>query len=91
MASASGGRVMMAAKKPKRRTIRMAVIPEPAPNTRSVLMYVGPGTVAMRGQDNVTMVCGNCGSPILEGMKTIQVRNLVFRCNKCGAFNETLA
>jgi predicted RNA-binding Zn-ribbon protein involved in translation (DUF1610 family) len=76
-------------KRQARRTARMAVIPEPAPNTRSVIIYTGPGTVAMKGGANVTMVCGNCGSPILEGIKTSQVQSLVFRCNNCQAFNET--
>jgi len=76
-------------KRQARRTVRMVVIPQPAPNTRSVLLYTGPGTVAMRGQGNVTMICGNCGKPLLENIKTSQVRNLVFRCNNCGMFNET--
>ena len=82
---------MAAAKKQRRRTVRMIVIPEPEPNTRSVLLYTGPGTVVMRGPGNVTMVCGQCNSPLLEGMKVTQVQNLVFRCKNCGAFNETLA
>ncbi len=76
-------------KRQARRTVRMVVIPEPAPNTRSVIVYMGPGTVAMRSQGNVTMTCGNCGSPILESVKVGQFRSLVFRCNKCGVFNET--
>lgn len=73
-----------------RRQIQMAVIPEPEPNTRSVLMYTGPGTVAAKGSGNVTMICGNCASPILENVKVAQFQNIVFRCNKCGAFNEVL-
>ncbi len=75
----------------KTRHVRMAVIPEPAPGTRSVLVYEGPGTVAMRSQGNVTMECGKCGSPLLVGIKTSHVVELVFKCSKCGAFNETLA
>lgn len=76
---------------PKKRRIRLAVIPEPEPNTRSVLIYTGEGTVVMRGPGNVTMECGNCGAPIIVGVKTSQLQNLVFKCPNCGAFNETLA
>lgn len=79
---------------PKRRTIRMMVIPEPAPNTRSGIINIGPGTVVVRGQGkgmgNVTMVCGNCGSPLLENIKVSQFQSLVFLCNKCGVYNDTL-
>jgi hypothetical protein len=53
-------------------------------------MYEGAGTVAMRGPGNVMMDCGRCGSPLLVGMKTPQVANLVFKCKNCGAFNETV-
>lgn len=76
-------------KKGKRR-VRLAVIPEPESDTRSVIVYTGEGTVAMRGQGKVVLECGNCGKPIVDGLAMTQVRNLVFRCNNCGAYNETL-
>jgi uncharacterized Zn finger protein len=47
--------------------------------------------VVMRGAGNVTMECGNCGAPLLVGVKVAQFRDLVFRCPACGQFNETLA
>lgn len=78
-----------AARQP-RRQIQLHVIPEPEPNTRSVLLYTGPGTVGVTGDGNVTMICGNCGSPLLENVKVAQFQGLVFRCNKCEAFNEVL-
>jgi predicted RNA-binding Zn-ribbon protein involved in translation (DUF1610 family) len=73
-----------------RRKIRMMVIPEPEPHTRSVIMYVGPGTVAMKGPGNVTMVCGNCGSPLIVGLKVSALESVVLRCNNCGAFNDSI-
>jgi uncharacterized Zn finger protein len=76
---------------PKKRRIRLMVIPEPEQGTRSVLVYTGEGTVVMRGPGNVVMECGNCGVPLLEGVKVAQIQNLVFRCPSCGSFNETLA
>jgi len=79
---------------PKKRTqrrIRMMVIPEPEPNTRSVLVYTGEGTVVMRGPGNVIMECGNCQVPLTEGVGVAQVQSLVLRCPNCGEFNESLA
>jgi len=77
---------------PKRpRRLRLAVIPEPEPGTRSVLIYTGEGTVIMNGPGNLVMECGNCGVPLVKGVKTNQLRNLVFKCPNCGAFNETIA
>jgi predicted RNA-binding Zn-ribbon protein involved in translation (DUF1610 family) len=73
------------------RNIRMRVIPEPEEGTRTVLKYVGEGTVIMSGPGNVIMECGNCGVPLIEGLSVAQIQNLVFPCPSCGAFNETLA
>lgn len=75
----------------KKRHVRMAVIPKPEPNTRTVINYTGEGTVAMRGSGQVVLECGNCGEPIVDGLAMTQVRNLVFKCNNCGEYNETLA
>ena len=76
---------------PKKRRIKLMVIPEPEPGTRSVIVYTGEGTVVMTGPGNVVMECGNCGAPLLKGVKVSTIQNLVFRCPSCGQFNETLA
>ena len=79
-------------KKPSKRTIALRVIPEPEPDTRSVLSMVGSGTVALKGDgSNLVMECGNCGAPLIEGAPMTSVQNLVFRCNRCGEYNETMA
>jgi hypothetical protein len=46
----------------------------------------------MRGKDapNLILECGLCDSPLIVGMRTSQVENLVVKCNGCGAFNETI-
>ncbi len=75
----------------KKRKVSLAVIPEPEPNTRSVLIFSGEGTVVMSGQGNVTLECGNCHAPLVQGIEMKQLENLVFKCNNCGAYNETLA
>jgi len=78
-------------KKQAKRHLRMMVIPEPKPNTRSVLVYMGEGTIAMRGDGNVVMECGNCGAPLVDGVPTGNIQNIVLKCPQCEAFNETLA
>ncbi len=77
--------------KQAKRHIQLMVIPEPEPNTRSVIVYTGEGTVVMKGPGNAIMECGNCGVPLIEGVPVANIRNIVFRCPSCGAFNETLA
>jgi hypothetical protein len=76
--------------KKRKRHIKLMVIPEPEPDTRSVFMYVGDGTVAMKGPGNVVMECGKCGAPLVEGVPVSQIRNIVFFCQSCGAHNETI-
>ncbi|MEX1133756.1 MAG: hypothetical protein WED83_02810 [Acidimicrobiia bacterium] len=69
----------------------LAVIPEPEPNTRSVLIRSGEGTVVMQGEGKVILECGNCHEPLVQGIEMKQLKNLVFKCNNCGVYNETLA
>ena len=78
-------------KYPRPQRIKLAVIPDPQ-GTRAGIKYEGEGegTVIMRGPGHLTMECGNCGADLLVGVATSQVRNMVFRCNSCKAWNETL-
>jgi hypothetical protein len=72
---------------------RLKVIPEPAENTRSVLAGgESRDSLIIEGEAGVDLSydCGACGSPLAYGVRPGQLQNLVLRCNKCGAFNETL-
>lgn len=70
--------------------IKLREIPKPEEGTRTVLVYSGDGTVAMSGvATGHDYVCGVCDSVILEAIPKGQVVNVVFRCNNCGAFNDT--
>lgn len=42
------------------------------------------------GKAPLIWLCGGCREPILKGMEPGQVENLVFLCNGCGTYNETL-
>lgn len=68
--------------------IHLRAIPEPEPNTRSVIVYQGPGTVAIKGEGTTTFVCAACESPLAENVEELQLRNLVLVRNGCGAYNE---
>ena len=67
---------------------KMAVIPEPAPNTRSVLVC-GPdlkGPLIKSGGSR-DYVCGRCNRTLLRHVARTQIQNILIRCT-CGAFNE---
>jgi phage FluMu protein Com len=68
-------------------THKMQVIPEPAPNTRSVLAptFVGP---VMSGAGANSYACGSCGTVLLDRVEYKQVQDIVVKCGKCQAFNE---
>lgn len=69
--------------------IKLKVIPEPDPDTRSVFIYNGEGTIAFRGFDvGLALTCGQCNSHLVVGIPRENVRNIVLKCNSCGAFNE---
>lgn len=70
---------------------KLNVIPEPAPDTRSVLRMQGEGTVVIRVEDAERPVhtCGACDAPLIVGLGLLHIQNVVLRCNGCGAFNET--
>lgn len=70
-------------------TNTLKVISEPDPNTRSVFIYDGEGTVAFRGyQVGLALVCGSCKSHLVVGISRENIQNIVIRCKKCGSYNE---
>lgn len=81
------------AQKRRKRIIPMVVIPEPEPNTRSVLIKSDDGTLFIKGDQSpqTVLVCGKCRSPLTEGISVDQVQNIVLQCNHCKAYNEALA
>jgi hypothetical protein len=77
---------------PRPSVITLAVIPEPKPDTRTVIEGTDENMTLLVGDGpGPTMVCGNCGKTLVIGMTVRRVRNLVFKCPKCGEYNETLS
>jgi hypothetical protein len=70
--------------------IALKIIPEPDPDTRSVFIKTGDGTIIFQGYDtSISLDCGKCSAPLVVGLAPEQVVNIVFKCNQCGSFNET--
>lgn len=70
-------------------TSTLKVIPEPDPDTRSVFIYEGEGTVVFAGyQVGLALVCGSCKSHLVVGIPRENIQNIVIRCKGCGSYNE---
>lgn len=69
--------------------VRLTVIPEPDPESRSVFLRDGDGTVAFQGFEvGLSQDCGNCAACLIAGLPPGRVAGIVIRCNACGSFNE---
>ena len=68
----------------------MTLIPRPAPDSRPVLTSAFRGPL-IRGDGDLSYRCGNCGDVLADSIAYEQVRNLVFQCFRCTAFNEVPA
>lgn len=76
-----------------KRRIRLQVIAEPDPETRSLFEKPpdASDSVFFTGsQTTDAYVCGGCDTPLIIGLQLAQFRNLVLRCSQCGKHNETL-
>lgn len=67
---------------------RMSVIPEPAPNTRTVLV-MGPDLKGplIQAQGDRDYSCGDCDRTLFRRVGREQIQSVVAKC-VCGAFNE---
>jgi len=72
-----------------KKELKLKVIPEPDPNTRSVFIYNGEGSTAFRGVEvGLALTCGKCNSYLVVGIPRESIKDIVIKCNGCGAFNE---
>lgn len=68
---------------------KLKVIPEPKPNTRVILApKVGEVLPVIKGNGNLNLLCGNCGSLLVKGIDEGQIRNIVIHCPVRRYFNE---
>jgi hypothetical protein len=84
--------------------VPMRVIPEPVEGTREIFSSRTAGSKVITGnQGATTLVCGNCRAILAKSVgrdepivfeaeppwtPLLTVRDLVFKCKGCGAFNE---
>jgi hypothetical protein len=77
----------MASKKEK---IYLSTIPEPPEDSRTVVEWIGKGTVGLFSKDDVPdLCCGKCRAVIIRGMPRKKLKGAVLKCKNCGAFNDT--
>jgi hypothetical protein len=63
----------------------MRVISKPPDQIRQIARNVGP---VIKGNGNMTYLCGECETSVLETVEYKQVRDLVVKCKKCGCYND---
>jgi hypothetical protein len=71
--------------------VGLAVIPPPDPGTRAVFEGADQeSTVLIAGIDGRhSLDCGNCHLPLSIRVERNQFQGIVFRCSRCGAYNDT--
>lgn len=74
-----------------RETRRLTIIPKPDEGTRTVL-FLPPGEESpiVSGEGPMAYTCGACDVTIVDGVDAGALKNLVFICRGCGAYNQTL-
>jgi len=73
---------------PQNEKRKLKVIPEPKPETRTILEPKPNVVPVIKGVGNIDLLCGNCGETLVEGISEGQIRNIVIHCPKCRAYNE---
>ncbi|MCJ7631737.1 hypothetical protein MUP77_04980, partial [Candidatus Bathyarchaeota archaeon] len=83
------GTILFIFKRELKLDIKLKTIPEPVNNTR-VVFDASVGTIlpVIKGNGDVNLLCGNCGSVLAEGINQGQIRNIVVHCPVCRFFNE---
>lgn len=68
--------------------ITMKLVPEPLLTKRTVLVALRERPI-MRGDGDMTFLCGKCLRPLLENVDFEQGVGIVIRCEPCDVCNET--
>lgn len=58
------------------------------PDALASLVSESPGPF-FTGDGPLDLLCGECGATLADGMEEGRVRDVVFECPRCGAFNDT--
>src|SRR5262245_31799235 len=67
------------------RYAHMRVISKPANQTRQATRNIGP---VIKGDGDMTYLCGDCETNLLETVEYNLVRDLVVKCKVCGCSND---
>lgn len=63
----------------------------PDPAVRSILTTdsTDPKFVFVQGEGPHDLMCGKCRHKLAAGIANDSVRSMIFKCPKCGSFNDT--
>lgn len=65
------------------------IIPEPKPNTRTIL--APRQAPAIKGDGSDSILCGNCEVILISNLNPATViKNIVIKCPDCGSFNDII-
>ena len=67
------------------RYAHMRVISKPPNQTRQATRNIGP---VIKGDGDMTYLCGDCETNLLETVEYNLVRDLVVKCKVCGCSND---
>ena len=68
---------------------RGRIIPEPQPNTRTILAPRQAPVIKGKGKGDDCILCGKCGITLVSDLDaTTVIKNIVIKCPDCGTFND---
>ena len=69
--------------------MKLKVISKPKPYTRVILEpKLGEVLPVIKGNGDLNLLCGNCGTVLVEGINDGQIRDILIHCPICRHFNE---
>lgn len=73
-------------------TVAMKVISKPKRGTRCILKMPGgsKNTLFYTGNGNIDLVCGKCATILCNGIKFIDIPQVVILCPACNKYNEPI-
>lgn len=67
---------------------RLKLVKEPAPKSRVVVYSENDTLPLFRGNGNISSLCGNCRTTLVERAWKLSIMNLVVKCPSCQSYNE---
>jgi predicted RNA-binding Zn-ribbon protein involved in translation (DUF1610 family) len=70
--------------------IKLKVIPAPSSGSVPVIKTDKKGNFTfIKGEGSDNLLCGSCGTILIEKLNRGQIQGIVFQCTNCGNYNLT--